>query len=94
MQLIEICNKWFYKKNVSKEAPKKMKISKSHDNESKLTPDGRVTKLITHADTLQTDILLVEEEKCNKLKNLDEAGKDINKTIAGRLRDLTMTIQN
>ena len=35
-------------------------ISKSHDNESKSTPDVRVTKLITHVDTLQTYILMLE----------------------------------
>ena len=64
MHLIEICNKWFYKQNVSKEAPQKMKISKSHDNESKLISDGIVNKLITHADTLQTDVLMLEEENC------------------------------
>ena len=36
--------------------------SSSHEN--KLIPDGRVTKLITHADTLNTDSLRLQEDDC------------------------------
>ena len=41
--------------NVSLKMSTKSVQGNSH--ESKLIPDGRVTKLITHTDTLNTDIL-------------------------------------
>ena len=47
-------------KNVSLEISTKCLQS----NESKLIPNGRVTKLITHADTLQTEILTLQEDNC------------------------------
>ena len=40
------------------------KSLQSNSHESKLIPDGRVTKLITHADTLNTDILTLQEDYC------------------------------
>ena len=40
------------------------KSLESSSHESKLIPDGRVTKLITHADTLNTDILTLQEDEC------------------------------
>ena len=36
----------------------------SISDESKLITDGKVTKLITHADTLNTDILTLQEDDC------------------------------
>ena len=41
-------------KNVSFE--KSVKCLQSNEHENKLIPNGRVTKLITHADILQTEI--------------------------------------
>ena len=38
------------------------KSLQSNSHESKLIPDGRVTKLTTQADTLNTDILTLQED--------------------------------
>ena len=38
------------------------KCLQSNEHESKLILNGRVTKLITHADTLQTEILTLQED--------------------------------
>ena len=40
------------------------KYLQSNEQESKLIPNGRVTKLITHADTLQTKNLTLQEDNC------------------------------
>ena len=49
-------------KNVCLDMSTKSLLSNSH--ESKLIPDGRATTLITHADTLNTDILTLQEYDC------------------------------
>ena len=55
----------------SKMYPERDKTNLSLENnehESKLIPNGRVTKLITHAGTLQTEILTLQENNCrNKI---------------------------
>ena len=38
------------------------KCLQSNEHESKSIPEGRVTKLITQADTLQTEILTLQED--------------------------------
>ena len=40
------------------------KSLQSNSHESKLIPDGRVTKITPHADTLNTDILTLQEDDC------------------------------
>ena len=70
MHQTEIWNIWFLKQNVptegrtnvSLEMSTKSLYSNSHD--SKLIPDDRVTKLITHADTHNTDISTLQEDNC------------------------------
>ena len=97
MHLIKICNIWFQKQNVSKEAPKKIKIRrqgyilKSHDNESKSTPDYQTNKTCWYSSNWYFNASI---RKLHKSKDLDEAGKDINKTITVKIRDLAITIQN
>ena len=59
--------------NVSLEMSTKSLQSNSH--ESKLIPDGRVTKLITHADTLNTDILTLQEDDCQNQRFYIKLGK-------------------
>ena len=49
-------------KNVSLEMSTKSVQGNSH--ESKLIPDGRVTKLITQADTLETEFFTLQENNC------------------------------
>ena len=55
------------KKNVPTEGPKNVSLDmntkslQSNSHESKSIADSRVTKLITHADTLNTEILTMEE---------------------------------
>ena len=70
------------------------KCSYSHDHESKSTPDGRVTKLTTHVDTLKAKVLGLKEDNCRKSRNLDEDGNDINKTIKVKIFGFTTRIQN
>ena len=48
-------------------------MSSSH--ESKLIPDGIVTKLITHADTLNTEILTMQEDDCRNQRIKIKLGK-------------------
>ena len=51
------------------------KSLQSNSHESKLIPDGRVTKLITHADTHNTDILTLQEEDCQNQRIQIKLGK-------------------
>ena len=44
------------------------KYLQNNEHESKSIPDGRVTKLITQADTLQTKILTLQEDNCRNQK--------------------------
>ena len=66
------------------------KCLQSNKHESKSIPDGRVTKLITQADTLQKEILTLQEDSCRNQRS--RSGNDLNKTIQVRTRDLAMTI--
>ena len=47
------------------------KCLQSNEHESKSIPDGRVSKLITQADTLQTEIFTLQEDNCRNQINLD-----------------------
>ena len=48
------------------------KSVQSNSHGSKSIPDGRVTKLITQADTLNTEILTLLTSRLQKSKNLDK----------------------
>ena len=61
------------KQNVPTEGPKNVSLDmttkslQSNSHKSKSIPDGRVTKvtkLITHADTLNTEILTMQKDDC------------------------------
>ena len=60
-------------KNVSLDMTTKSLQSNSH--KSKSIPDGRVTKLITHADTLNTEILTMQKDDCKNLRIKIKLGK-------------------
>ena len=47
----------------------------SISEESKLTTDGKITKLITHADTLNTEILTMQEGDCRNQRIKIKLGK-------------------
>ena len=61
----------------------------SHGHESKSSPDGIVTKLITHVHTLKTKMLRLKEDNYRKLKIQDEAGKYKKETIKVKICDFT-----
>ena len=58
------------KQNVPTEGPKNVSLDtstkslQSNSNESKSIPDVRITKLITHDDTPNTEILTMQEDDC------------------------------
>ena len=57
----------------------------SNEHESKSIPDGRVTNLITQADTLQTKILTLQEDNCrNQKTQIWERLKQNNKGVDKR----------
>ena len=70
MHPTEICNKWFEKKDVPTEGSQNVSLEmstkslKSSSRERNLIHDCRVTKLITHADALNTDSLPLQEDDC------------------------------
>ena len=72
-------------KNVSFEIG--TKCLQSNEHKSKLIPNIRVTKLLTHADTLQMETLTLQENIC---RNIDKAGENLNKKI----KVIAVTIQN
>ena len=69
------------KKNVPTERPKNVSLDMStksfqcNSHESKSIPDGRVTKLLTHADTLNTEILSMQEDDCRNQRVKIKLGK-------------------
>ena len=52
------------------------KSLQSNSHESKLIPDGRVTKIITHDDTLNSDILTHQEDDCTNQRIKIKLGQD------------------
>ena len=69
------------KQNVTTEGPKNVSLDmttkslQSNSHKSKSLPDGRVTKLITHADTLNTEILTMQEDDCRNQRIKIKLGK-------------------
>ena len=60
-------------KTVSLDMTTKSLQSNSHT--SKSIPDGRVTKVITHDDTLNTEILTMQEDDCRNQRIKIKLGK-------------------
>ena len=72
-----------FKQNVptEPEGPKNVSLDmttkslQSNSLKGKSIPDGRVTKLITHADTLNTEILTMQEDDCRNQRIKIKLGK-------------------
>ena len=69
------------KQNVPREEPKNVSLDmstkslQSNSHESKSIPEGRVNKLITYADTLNTEVLLMQEDDCRNQRIKIKLGK-------------------
>ena len=69
------------KQNVPTEVPKNVSLDMTtiffqfNSHESKSIPDGRVIKLITYVDTLNTEILTMQEDDCRNQRIKIKLGK-------------------
>ena len=69
------------KQNVPREGPKNVSLDmttkslQSNSHESNSLPDGRVTQLITHDNTPNTEILTMQEDDCRNQRIKIKLGK-------------------